>query len=87
MTAQIVEIETDEVVVEMGTTPIDDVFHDLRSESVNDGRPRWDRLLAGMAQDWPRREGSYELYRIGDAESSRDIHAAVLDAFRLARML
>ncbi len=87
LTDKPVEIETDEVVVELGTTPIDDVFHELRANSVNDGRPNWERLLSGEEQDWPKGDASYELYRIGDAESSRDIHAAVLDAFRLARKL
>ena len=28
-------------------------------------------------------EGRYRLFRIGDAVSSRNIHAAILDAYRL----
>jgi len=29
-------------------------------------------------------EGGYLLYRIGDAVSSRSVHAALLDAFRIS---
>jgi hypothetical protein len=28
-------------------------------------------------------DGSYRLFRIGDAVASRNIHAAILDAYRL----
>jgi dimethylglycine catabolism A len=73
-------------VVERGMMPVDELFHELRSESVNDGKPDLDCLLLGKAQPWTTAEPArYELYRIGDAESSRNIHAAIFDAFRLAR--
>jgi hypothetical protein len=29
-------------------------------------------------------DGGYRLYRVGDAVSSRSLHAALLDAFRIA---
>ena len=32
-------------------------------------------------------EGSYQLFRIGDAVASRNIHAAIYDAFRLCIVL
>ena len=31
--------------------------------------------------------GAYALYRLGDAMAARDIHAAILDANRLCRVL
>ena len=31
--------------------------------------------------------GGFQLFRIGDAVSSRNVHAAILDAFRLCRVL
>ena len=32
-------------------------------------------------------EGTYQLFRIGDAVSSRNVHAAVYDALRLVKDL
>ena len=31
----------------------------------------------------PNPDGEFELYRVGDAVASRNVHAAVLDSFRL----
>lgn len=39
---------TDQVVVERGTVPVDDLFEKLRTESCNDGAVDPDRLLAGL---------------------------------------
>jgi hypothetical protein len=72
----------DQVVVEHGTAPVDGLFQALRPESVNDGVTDLDALLAGRAQPRAARDG-FELYRIGDAVTSRSIPAAVLDAYRL----
>ena len=72
-----------QVVVEMGTQPIDDVFHELREQSLNDGVTDIDALASGEAQQQPNGNG-FVLHRIGDAVSSRSIHASILDAYRLA---
>jgi len=41
-----------------------------------------DALLGSSSQ--PRcRDSGFELYRVGDAVSSRSLHAALLDAYRL----
>ena len=43
-------------------------------------------LLQGRPQ--PAADGGgFQLFRIGDAVSSRNVHAAILDAFRLCRVL
>jgi hypothetical protein len=47
-----------------------------------------DKLLAGLPQvsaDQPK--NGFELYKVGDAVSSRDIHCALLDSRRLCRAL
>ena len=81
-------IITDQVVVEHGTVPADDVYHGLKSQSRNDGVTDIDALLAGRAQSQVlNSSGTFELHRIGDAVSSRNIHSAVLDAYRVARAL
>ncbi|MEM7534241.1 MAG: NADH:flavin oxidoreductase [Chloroflexota bacterium] len=77
------------VVVEQGTMPVDALYHSLRAQSCNDGVTDINALLAGIAQ--PRRgawaSDGFELHRIGDAVSSRSIHAAVYDALRLCQAL
>ena len=74
----------DEVVVEHGTLPNDELYFDLVAGSVNLGEVDHDALLAGAPQAvTTNAEGTYQLFRIGDAVSSRNIHAAVYDALRL----
>ena len=76
-------IRTAQVIVEHGTTPADELFHQMRGQSVNDGAVDFDALLSGNPQPMADVTGM-KLYRIGDAVSSRNIAAAVFDALRLA---
>ena len=78
--------EADQLVVEHGTLPADDLFHGLRDRSSNRGVVDQEALLRGRPQPGAEGEG-FQLFRIGDAVSSRNVHAAVLDAFRLCRVL
>jgi len=71
----------DQVIVEMGTIPMNEMFEELRRQSANDGVTDLHALKNLTSQ--PRHGKGYELYRIGDAQSSRNIHAAVYDALRL----
>ncbi|MDQ0376265.1 NADH:flavin oxidoreductase [Amycolatopsis thermophila] len=74
----------DHVVVEHGTLPNADLYHDLVPHSTNLGEITVAELLARREQPaGPNADGAFRLYRIGDAVSSRSIHSAVLDAFRL----
>ncbi len=74
----------DQIVVECGTRPNDALYFALKPGSTNGGEIDIPALLAGRPQTLCRNpEGSYRLYRIGDAVASRNIHAAVLDALRL----
>ena len=79
--------ETDQLVVEHGTRPADELFRGLRDRSSNRGVVDQAALLEGRPQPDAGGEGGFRLFRIGDAVSSRNIHAAVLDAFRLCRVL
>jgi pyruvate/2-oxoglutarate dehydrogenase complex dihydrolipoamide dehydrogenase (E3) component len=87
LTFETICVDADHVIVERGMMPVDDLFHELRGASANDGKADLDCLLQGKPQPWTAAVASYELYRIGDAESSRNIHSAIFDAFRLGRML
>ena len=75
----------DQVVVEHGTAPADSLYRDLRGLAGNNGVTDLDTLLSGTAQ--PAAGDGFELHRIGDAVASRNIPAAILDAFRLMRVL
>ncbi len=78
--------ETDQIVVEHGTRPADALFRGLRQRASNRGVVDQAALLEGRRQPGAD-DGGFQLFRIGDAVSSRNIHAAVLDAFRLCRVL
>ena len=80
--------EADHVVIDRGTAPADAPFTALVDGSRNLGETDTDALLAGRAQPGAANpEGRYLLFKIGDAVASRDLHAALLDANRLARAL
>ena len=78
------DAEFDQVVVNHGTLPLDDLYHDLRPLSRNGGAVDHDALIAGRPQTLaPNAGGTFQLFRIGDAVSARNIHAAVHDSLRL----
>jgi len=84
MTGAAAELEADQVIVEHGTLPADQLYQELRAGSANDGVTDIDALLALQPQPRAiRPDAPYELHRIGDAVASRNIHSAVLDALRL----
>ena len=82
-----IEIESDQVVVERGTFPVDGVFVELRDSARNRGVTDIDALLNLEPQPYAGNGDGYVLYRVGDAVSSRSVHAALLDAYRLAAAL
>ncbi|SNT29435.1 hypothetical protein SAMN05421763_10933 [[Luteovulum] sphaeroides subsp. megalophilum] len=78
----------DQVVVNHGTRPLDDLYFELKPLSSNLGEVDYDALATGGSQE--RRinpEGRFRLYRIGDAVAARNTHAAIYDALRLVRDL
>lgn len=81
-------ITTDQVVVEHGTSPVDELYHALRARSANDGVTDIDALLSGQPQPRTvRPEAGFDLHRVGDAVSSRNIHTAVYDSLRLCMVM
>ena len=81
-----IEKEADQIVVEHGSTPVDELYFELKGGSTNLGEIDHEALLANRPQTIVRNhEGRYRLFRIGDAVSSRNIHAAVYDAIRLMK--
>lgn len=78
----------DQVVVNHGTIPNDDLYFALKPNSRNLGAVDQSRLIAGLPQNASTNSrGGYQLFRIGDAVSARNTHAAIYDALRLVKDL
>ncbi|WP_417601258.1 FAD-dependent oxidoreductase [Pararhodobacter oceanensis] len=78
------EARYDQIVVNHGTRPLEDLYFDLKPLSVNLGALDHEELVAQKPQSVTRNpEGKFRLFRIGDAVASRNTHAAILDALRL----
>jgi 2,4-dienoyl-CoA reductase-like NADH-dependent reductase (Old Yellow Enzyme family)/thioredoxin reductase len=87
LTGETRSLHADQVVVERGTRPFDELFDSLRDDSSNNGVTDIDALLAGKPQPGSGSGSSYSLYRIGDAVSSRNLAAAMYDALRLCSLI
>ena len=78
----------DQVVVNHGTEPLEDLYFDLRESSRNLGEVDYDAMIAGVPQEVSRQpDAAFQLFRIGDAVAARNTHAAIYDALRLVRTL
>ncbi|MBB2792493.1 UNVERIFIED_ORG: 2,4-dienoyl-CoA reductase-like NADH-dependent reductase (Old Yellow Enzyme family)/thioredoxin reductase [Rhizobium pisi] len=76
----------DQIVVNHGTIPLDELYFELKPNSSNLGEMSYDQLLAGEPQSVIRNpEGKFQLFRIGDAVAARNTHAAVYDGLRIAK--
>ena len=77
-------VDYDHIVVNYGTTPLDDLYHELRPSSSNGGAMDHTDFLNTRPQTLVRNpQGTFQLFRIGDAISARNTHAAIYDALRL----
>jgi len=80
------ETEVDQVIVNYGTLPLDELYVALKPSSSNLGEVDYDALIAGTPQTVRRNaNGTFALFRIGDAVSARNTHAAIYDALRLLK--
>ena len=78
----------DHVVVDYGTAASADLYFELKPLSSNRGAVDYGALLDGRPQSLVRNpDGAFQLFRVGDCVSSRNIHAAVYDALRLVKDL
>ena len=83
-----IEKSYDQVVVNYGTLPLADLYFDLKPLSSNLGAVDYDALIDGRPQALVRNpHGRFQLFRIGDAVSARNTHAAIYDALRLVKDL
>ena len=78
----------DQVVVNHGTRPLDELYFDLKPLASNEGALEYMDLIVGKPQTVVSNpEGRFQLFRIGDAVASRNTHAAIYDALRLVKDL
>jgi hypothetical protein len=76
----------DQIVCEHGTLPCEEVYLSLQSKSRNLGETDSCALIAGEEQNTVHNsEGKFQLFRVGDAVASRNIHAAIYDSARLCK--
>ncbi|WP_421546653.1 FAD-dependent oxidoreductase [Pseudomonas sp. QD4] len=78
----------DQIVVNHGTRPLDELYFELQPLATNEGAVEYMDLIAGTAQNVVTNpQGRFQLFRIGDAVSSRNTQAAIYDALRLVKDL
>ncbi|RLL62464.1 N-methyl-L-proline N-demethylase HpbA [Paenirhodobacter hankyongi] len=78
----------DQVVVNHGTRPLDELYFELKPLSSNLGEVDYEALTTGGLQTLaPNPDGAFRLFRIGDAVAARNTHAALYDALRLVKDL
>ncbi|MGR9249378.1 oxidoreductase [Rhizobium leguminosarum] len=76
----------DQIVVNHGTIPLDELYFELKPNSMNLGEMSHDQLLSGEPQSVIRNpDGKFQLFRIGDAVAARNTHAAIYDGLRIAK--
>jgi 2,4-dienoyl-CoA reductase-like NADH-dependent reductase (Old Yellow Enzyme family)/thioredoxin reductase len=82
------ERRVDQVVVEHGTAPLDDLYFALKPQSKNFGVIDYEALVKG-GEVFPDKQpgAAFTLFRIGDAVASRNVHAAIYDGIRFALRL
>jgi N-methyl-L-proline demethylase len=80
------EKQYDQVVINYGTLPLAELYFDLKPLSINGGALDQNALIDGKPQTIIRNlKGMFQLFRIGDAVSARNTHAAIYDALRLLK--
>ncbi len=65
---------------------MDDLYFALKPLSRNLGAVDYDALIEGRPQSVETNaDGTFRLFRIGDAVAARNTHAAIYDALRLLK--
>jgi 2,4-dienoyl-CoA reductase-like NADH-dependent reductase (Old Yellow Enzyme family) len=87
-TERLEERVVDQVVIENGSTPADELYWALKPRSVNGGETDLNALFAAEPQpilSTKLGDGSFALFRVGDCISPHNIHGAIYDSLRLCK--
>lgn len=78
------ERRVDQVIAEHGTLPAAETYFALKEQSSNRGEIDIEAMIANQPQALVRNpQGRFQLFRVGDAVASRNIHAALYESLRL----
>jgi N-methyl-L-proline demethylase len=78
------ERRVDQVIAEHGTLPAAETYFALKDQSSNRGEIDLEAMIANRPQALVRNpQGRFQLFRVGDAVASRNIHAALYESLRL----
>jgi len=76
----------DQVVIENGVRPDEELYYALKPDSRNKGQIDVEALFAIQPQPCLSEAGEgYLLFRLGDCVAQRNVHAAIYDALRLCK--
>ena len=79
-------LEYDQVILNYGTLPVEELYFQLKPFSRNEGAVDYEALILGKSQKLNKNtDGKFQLFRIGDAVSARNTHAAIYDALRFMK--
>jgi hypothetical protein len=82
------ERRVDQVIACHGSLPADGLYFDLKAQSRNRGEIDYEALINLRPQAIAANPGGrFQLFRVGDAVASRNIHAALYDSLRLCSVL
>ncbi|MGH6954225.1 MAG: N-methylproline demethylase, partial [Alphaproteobacteria bacterium] len=80
------EREVDQIVAEHGTRPHEAIYFDLKPLSANLGQVDLEAMAVGQpSRIVANAAGRFQLFRVGDAVTSRNIHAAIYDSLRICK--
>jgi 2,4-dienoyl-CoA reductase-like NADH-dependent reductase (Old Yellow Enzyme family) len=86
-------VDVDAVVIDHGTLPNDELYRELRDGARNRGALDHEAFVdplgahARAVRPESPGDGQYDLYRLGDAVTSRNVHASILDALRVGLLV
>ena len=87
-TGQQEERVVDQIVIENGVRPNEELYYELKAESRNKGQIDVEAMFDGKAQPVLSESGEgMILWRLGDCVSQRNTHAAIYDGLRLCKDL
>jgi hypothetical protein len=82
------ERKVDQIVCELGTLPNDELYFGLKPHARNRGEIDLDALARDELRPIENNpDGRFQLFRVGDAVASRNVHAAIYESGRIMKSI